>query len=565
MAEDDADTGERRRLSAIGAPGFSLADLFGRAMRRLSWRSPVHKMRLRGRYPLQLIDVPGDPVPGRPRAGKALLEGRMLLGQESVAVDAIAKGGFSPAFADHYQSFAWLRDLAVAAPRDHTAPVAEALTAHWLKDHGTAVAGPGFRPDLWGRRTLMWAAYAPLVLGSADQDYRKAVLNCLARGARHLDRAADAAAPGVARVAAWAGVITAGLLMPGGDIRVAHGEAGLIRALALALLDDGGVATRVPAQQLDLVELLVQLRAVYEVRARPLPAGIAKALAQALPALFGVVLGDGALSSWQGGNPGSAARIEAAAAASGLRIAALSAPKGWGYQQAVAANARLVIDAAPPPTGALVRGGCASTLAFELSEGGQRLIVNCGGAPGLPAELAEGLRTTAAHSTLVLADTNSTSVHADGSLGKGVGHVDVVRRENQGAVTIEAAHDGYVRRHGFRHSRRLTLNADGRQLSGEDALVPAGRKRAIAATRFAIHFHLAPGLDPVLTADGKGALLKPAAGEAWQFRSDAGALSLEDSLWIDAFGRPQPTRVLTIAGETPPDGASVGWSIRKVR
>ncbi|WP_174274662.1 heparinase II/III domain-containing protein, partial [Sphingomonas bacterium] len=109
------------------------------------------------------------------------------------------------------------------------------------------------------------------------------------------------------------------------------------------------------------------------------------------------------------------------------------------------------------------------------------------------------------------------------------------------------------------------LAADGRQLSGEDRLVPAGRKRALAATRFAIGFHLAPGLDPVLTADGKGVLIRPAAGEAWQFRTDAGALSLEESLWIDAFGRPQPTKVVTIAGETPPDGASVGWSLRKVR
>lgn len=561
---DGEERAERRRVSVIGAPGFSLADLLGRAMRRLSWRSPVHKMRLRGRYPLQLLDVPGDPVPGRPRAGKALLEGRILLGQESVATDAIAKGGFSAAFADHYQSFTWLRDLAVAAPREEAAPVAEALTAQWLKDNGV-VTGAGWRPDLWGRRILMWSAYAPLVLGSADQEYRKAVLNCLARGARHLDRAADAAAPGVARVAAWVGVVTAGLLMPGGDLRVAHGEAGLIRALTLAMLDDGGVASRSPAQQLDLVELLVQLRAVYEVRARPLPAGIAKALGQALPALFGVVLGDGALSSWQGGGPGSAARIEAAAAASGLRFQPLTAPKSWGYQQATAGQARLVMDAAPPPIGALTRGGCASTLAFEFSEGGQRLIVNCGSAAGLPAELSEGLRTTAAHSTLVLADTNSSSVHADGSLGKGVGHVDVERRESGGSVTIEASHDGYLRRHGFRHARRLTLSGDGRQLAGEDALAPAGRKRALAATRFAIHFHLAPGLDPVLTADGKGALLRPAAGEAWQFRTDAGALSLENSLWIDAFGRPQATRVLTIAGETPPDGVSVGWSIRKVR
>ncbi len=57
----------------------------------------------------------------------------------------------------------------------------------------------------------------------------------------------------------------------------------------------------------------------------------------------------------------------------------------------------LIVDAAPPPIAKVVEGGCASTLAFEFSDGEQRLIVNCGGARAavaqLPAAFAEGLRT----------------------------------------------------------------------------------------------------------------------------------------------------------------------------
>lgn len=554
------DQGHRLR----GLSGESLLAKLNRALHRLSWKTPLHNMRLRGRYPLQLIDVPADPIPGRVRAGRALLEGRMLLGQESVALDALARGGFSKSFSDHLNSFAWLRDLASAAHRDDAAPIAEALTAAWLDKHARSITD-GWRADLWGRRILFWTAYAPYILGSSDQEYRKAVLNALARGARHLDRAADSVPHGVPRVAAWAGVIAAGLLIPGGDLRTAHGEAGMVRALEQALDADGGLLTRVPAAQLDLVEILAQLRAAYEVRARPLPGGIEKSLARAVPPLLGVLLGDNGLSSWQGSGPCDPARIEAAVAASTARAEPLIAPRHWGYQRLEASGVELVMDAAPPPPGALVDGGCASTLAFEMSEGVHRIIVNCGGGTGLPAELAAGLRTTAAHSTLVLADTNSTALHDDGSLGKGVSEVTVDRREAGGAASIEASHDGYVRRHGFRHQRRLSLSGDGRQLSGEDKLLPSGRKRALAATPFALHFHLAPGLDPVLTADGRGALLKPAAGEAWQFRSDGATLALEDSLWIDALGRPRPTKALLVTGETPPDGIAVGWSFRKVR
>jgi uncharacterized heparinase superfamily protein len=553
---------ERRRLRGDGTRGLSLADRLNQRLHRLAWRSPIHKMRLAGRYPLQLIDVPADPIPGRAKAGKALMEGAMLFGQERIPLAALARGGQSAGFLAYRHAFCWLRDLAAAVPREEGAPVAEAIARSWLDEHAKIVADPAWRPDLWGRRILMWLAYAPYLLSSGDATLRTALLNTFARGARHLDRAADSVPQGVPRIAAWSGVIAAGLLMPGGDIRVAHGEAGLARALGQALYDDGGLATRVPAMQLDLVELLAQLRAVYEVRARPIPPAIGAAMTRAVAALSGVMLGDGALSSWQGGGPGNAAAIASAIAASGVRLDPAAAVRDWGYQRLNAGSSRVMIDAAPPPSGALIRGGCASTLAFEFSEGGRRLIVNCGGSPGLPAELAQGLRTTAAHSTLTLADTNSTALHEDGSLGRGVAEVEMERTEARDGQSLTAGHDGYVRRHGF---RQLHLSADGRMLSGEDRLTPAGRRRGLAATPFVIRFHLAAGLETVLTADGHGALIRPPEGGGWQFRAEAGALSIEPSIWIDPLGRPRTTQALALAGETPPDGVALGWSLRRVR
>ena len=96
----------------------------------------------------------------------------------------------------------------------------------------------------------------------------------------------------------------------------------------------------------------------------------------------------------------------------------------------------LVFDAAPPPPPRALKGACASTLAFEFSDGPNRLVVNCGGAGGargaLPPGLVHGLRTTAAHSTLALGDRNSTAINEDGSLGKGVGEVELVRDDTAG-------------------------------------------------------------------------------------------------------------------------------------
>ena len=126
---------------------------------------------------------------------------------------------------------------------------------------------------------------------------------------------------------------------------------------------------------------------------------------------------------------------------------------------------------APPPRARHARSGCASTLAFELSDGPARLIVNCGGAAlaggQVPAHIGQGLRATAAHSTLVLDNANSTAVMLHGKLGKGAEVVEVERRAIAKNVSrIEASHDGYEARFGLTHKRVLSLRKDGSQLAG---------------------------------------------------------------------------------------------------
>jgi uncharacterized heparinase superfamily protein len=289
------------------------------------------------------------------------------------------------------------------------------------------------------------------------------------------------------------------------------------------------------------------------------------ALSQAIPVLASATLGDGALSSWQGGGPASAARVAAALAAVNFRGGTRDDARDWGYQKLVCGETQLIMDAAPPPATALSRGACASTLAFELSDEGQRLVVNCGGGTGLGPELAKGLRTSAAHSTLVLAETNSTAIHPDGSMGRGVTEVALMRVETHEARRIEASHDGYVKRFGFSHRRRLSLAADGRSLEGEDRLAPEGRKKPAATAPVALWFHIAPGIETVLTTDGQGALLRPEEGTGWQFRTRAGGLVLEDSIWIDGTDRPRPCKALVVTLETPDTGVTIPWSFRRVR
>ncbi|WP_129792073.1 heparinase II/III family protein [Sphingosinicella sp. CPCC 101087] len=562
-----------KRLIRVGDDrGLSLFERLNYRLHRLAWRTPLHKLRLRGRVPLRLLAVPKDPVAGDRAAGEALLDGRFLHNGTEISIERLdfSTLGLPQDFSLYLQSFAWLRDLAAAASRERGAKVAEGLVRKWLAAFDEEVCEPAWRADLWGRRILFWTAYAPYILSSRDLVYRSRLLHALARGARHLDRTADKVLPGLPRIMAWSGVITAALVVQGGPARLRTGEAGLMRALSTSVHDDGGLASRSPTEQLALVETLAQLRAVYIAGRRDVPEWLSETLVSAAAALLAATLGDEALSSWQGGHMASRRRVLAAVDASGADVPPLRRPRGWGYQRLQAKASILVFDAAPPPPPRALIGGCASTLAFEFSDGANRLIVNCGGvgeAKGaLPDSLVHALRTTAAHSTLTLGDRNSTAIHEDGSLGKGVAEVEMSRDETGGILRVEASHDGYMRRFGLIHERRLLLSSDGLQLTGEDRLYGAARRRRRSQNiPFAVRFHLAPSVEATTTADGQGALLRIRGGGVWQFRCRGGLLSTEDSLWVDGHARPRATLQLVIGGQTPPEGMTISWELKRAR
>ncbi|MEK6637115.1 MAG: heparinase II/III family protein [Pseudomonadota bacterium] len=571
---DDDDGSEeipigRRLVRARSNVGLSLSERFAAHFYRLTWRTPLHALKLRGRYPLKLLAVPADPVSGDAARGAAIMAGTLSWNGEILPCDGISftETALSASFTGYLHQFAWLRDLAAAAPRAQAAPIAEALTRTWLASNGEKVSEPAWRPDLWGWRILYWAAHAPLILSSTDLVYRSAVLNGLARGARHLDRTAESAAIGLPRLAAWAGVVAAGLLISGNNPRRSFGEAGLAKAMAASFTSDGGIICRTPRNQFDAVILLSMLREVYDARRIECPVSITAMLARAVPALQGVTLGDGALSSWQGSPPLARDKVDAVIAASGVRTRPLRQARDWGYQRLSAGHSVVVVDAAPPPIARVSGGGCASTLAFELSDGAHRLVVNCGGGnsggKAVSAGLSEGLRTTAAHSTLILADSNSTAILSNATLGKGVGEVELDRQENEAGSRVEISHDGYVKRFGLIHQRILTLASDGRELRGEDILLPGNGRRKPALSIFAARFHLAPGVEATPTADGMGALLRIEGGALWQFRVRGAKLSIDDSIWIDGEGRPNPTQQLVASGEAPAGGASISWSLKR--
>ena len=99
--------------------GQSLAEKVMRAFYTLTWRTPLHNMRLTGKLPLRLLAVPEDPLPADHARGQALRIGKFHhqgLEQSFHNID-YDRLPLPPSMVDYIHRFAWLRDLAAATDR----------------------------------------------------------------------------------------------------------------------------------------------------------------------------------------------------------------------------------------------------------------------------------------------------------------------------------------------------------------------------------------------------------------------------------------------------------------
>lgn len=525
----------------------------------------------------RLLATVANPLPGDRVAGTALRAGHFLLHGVKLPISQAELAGvarLSAPMERYVHGFTWLTDLEAAGTREQGAPLAERVVAAWLEANpeppARAAKAGSWTVSLTGARLLLWLVHAPLILSGG---LRSRMLKVMAAHARWLDRNAARGEDQLAQLAGWCGLVAAGLLLPDGKGRRLFAEAGLIRCLGELIGDDGGTLARSPLAQMEAIALLVRLSACYRALRTEPPQPVQATLNLLVPPLLALTHGDGSLGSWQGGWAVAADEVARLIEASGVRTRPLRDVRQWGYQRAVAQKAVLQFDAAPPPMAKHARTGCASTLAFELSHAAQRLVVNCGGAAAagglIPARLEQGLRATAAHSTLVLDDANSTAVLINGRIGAGVGEVEVDRRtfhgeRNEGATRLEASHDGYVARYGLVHRRILILRDDGSELRGEDLLVPSRGKGARGKVAFAIRFHLGPGIEVRPSSDGQGVGLALPDGSYWQFRVGGGEIAVEESLWADGSARPVAIQQIVVQGLVSRGGGNFAWLFKRM-
>jgi uncharacterized heparinase superfamily protein len=522
--------------------------------RALLYGSAPYHLSLLGRTPAALALRLDQPWPGDPARGVALLGGAFSFIGETVQAEMPPwSAPLAPAWLAGLHGFSWLADL--AAVGDGAAVRAmQGWTADWLMrcDAWDAIA---WRADVTGDRLFAWIEHIDALAGAEDGAARKRLVASIARQSRHLGRVAAREPLGVKRLAALRGLVAAVAAL-GGERRLERALARLEREIVAQILPDGGHVARSPAMQVAALRYLVDARAALRARQVEVPPALQSAIDRAAPMLRFFRHGDGGLALFNGTDEGDAGLIDRVLARTDARGRPPPSAPYAGFQRAQAGRTLVVADTGVPARPGFDSDAHAGTLSFEMSHGRERLVVNCGGLRRSSPEWRSVARATAAHSTLVVADTNSSEIAAHGGLGRCPTHVPCERIEDGGSHWVSASHDGYQPVFGLTHARQLFIASDGEDLRGEDRLTgPAGRS-------FAIRFHLHPQVQASLIQDGAAALLRLPSGAGWRLRAQGAVMSLAESVYLGT-GDMRKSQQIVLDGHVGSSGATVKWAIRR--
>jgi uncharacterized heparinase superfamily protein len=535
-----------------------------RALWRRTW---LYRSMLGGPLADRIPFHPYDAQPRNLEDADALLRGRFRFAGETVDVkdgSIFDSAPPSQAWAESLHAFAWLPPLATAGG-DAARTLATNLITQWIK-RNARYTEPAWLPHVMAARLVHLFAHGRLAIANSDLLWRSKLFVSLREQSRLLARVAEAAPDGLPRLQAAAGLALSGVCLEESPKRLEQGVQRLIAEVSGQILPDGGHASRSPQALVDAYLQVVMVVDALAAKDLEVPQALISAHDRMAPMIRFFRHADGGLALFNGSGEGNVKTIEALLARDQVRGQPFAHARHSGYHRLAAAKTLVIFDTGAPPDGAFSNQAHAGCLAFELSAGGQRLVVNCGA--GAQPKWNDAMRVTAAHSTVTVADTSQASVLGDGfardligaRLLGGPAQVDSRRIETAHGWSVEAHHDAYVPAFGILHERRLTLSPQGLVLTGADRLVPRVSRRG--SVPFAVRFHIHPDVRMSPSENG-GIILKLPTGEGWRFRAGGGEVAIEESVYLGGESVRRAEQ-LVVTGTVKDAAVEIGWVFEQI-
>ncbi len=222
-------------------------------------------------------------------------------------------------------------------------------------------------------------------------------------------------------------------------------------------------------------------------------------------------------------------------------------------------NKKLFFDVVQPNNSRISQNLSAGTLSFEFSSFGEKIITNCG-ASEQTGKNPEYLRYSAAHSTVILQNTNISEIKEGNPHLKYPQSVTFNQSINENNIIYEGSHNGYLKKFNKIIKRKIIINELESKLVGEDSIISF--KNTNNKIIYHIRFHLMDEFSYSFTNNKKNIILKSKNNNMWIFKSDV-ELKIEDSIIVDR-NTTVPSKQIVIKGIITNNKHVRKWELEKI-
>ncbi len=221
-------------------------------------------------------------------------------------------------------------------------------------------------------------------------------------------------------------------------------------------------------------------------------------------------------------------------------------------------NKKIFFDVIQPDKTLYSKKLSAGTLSIEFSSNKEKIITNCGALEKQGGN-SSYLRYSAAHSTIILKNTNISEIRQNQPHLKFPQLVNFKKNISEGWVTCEGSHNGYLDRYKKIIKRKIFFRNNEEEIYGEDNIISAlPQNREVI---FHIRFHLMPTINITETNKKRIMILKTKNNVIWTFKSNSD-LVLEESIFVDK-GDTTKTNQIVIKGISKLSKEKIKWSLIK--
>ena len=222
-------------------------------------------------------------------------------------------------------------------------------------------------------------------------------------------------------------------------------------------------------------------------------------------------------------------------------------------------NKKLFFDVVQPNQDRISSNLSAGTLSIEWSGFGEKIFTNCGASENFGRN-PEYLRYSAAHSTIILQNTNISEIKEGNPHLKFPQSVVFRGESNDDREEFEGSHNGYIKKYNKIIKRKLIVFKNKNKLEGEDTVISykENKDRLI----FHIRFHLGDEMTYNFTNNKKNIILKTKLNNIWLFKSDS-ELIIEDSILVDN-NFTKSIKQIVIKGVLSESKTRRKWSLEKI-